>query len=510
MKNNVKFSMLLLAVCICLGCFVSCGKGGNPSETATVGNPVTGGTPTDTNPEFVYPYPELNCNNETITIRGLSWLWDMYIFLDASNTGDKLDREIYARNMGIEARFNCDIVVKEFLWNWDMDEYINNISNSLQSNLDAWDVIYIPLNQRPDLITMGYFQDLKTIDGLQLDQPWWDAELNSTFELADSLYFASSPLQLQAFDSAWAMFFNETLLNDRGMENPRDLVASDEWTLARLNELCVEGANVNSAPSFYYGGGTGDQIYGISAHPLLSDKLLYAAGEQYVAKDGDGMPVFRADTESFYNAAKILADLLGQERNIRASYTDMVAYENGEFGETGGYVYIFVQDRAFFMGAEIKASRVIKNNEMDTVSYGIVPLPKRDSSQLSYETPVVETLLTMTIPVTCRDTEMVAQVIDAMAYESFANVLPVYYDQLLYRGYTAEDAPIMEILRSSRGVDMAYYYGWIDELCVVVRDSIFGGNESVSSMVQGEKQTVNSLIGKWLKKIQEMKNPVGA
>ena len=504
MKSNIRFPVISLVAFLLLGCLFSCGKKQEPSDGIDTTVPdVT--VEESGEPDFEYPYPDLDCNNETITIRGLSWLWDMYIFLDASNTGDKLDREIYERNIGIEKRFNCDIVVSEFLWNWDMDEYINNISNSLQANLDAWDVVYIPLNQRPDLITMGYFQDLKTLNALQLDQPWWDTELNNTFEPQDSLYFASSPLQLQAFDSAWAMFFNETLLKDRGMQSPRELVASNEWTIEKLDELCAEGANINSAPSFYYGDGKGDQIYGLSAHPLLPDKLLYAAGEQYVLKNSDGIPTFRADSETFSNMADQLAALLGQERNIRASYTDMVPYENGEFGETGGYVYIFVQDRAFFMGAEIKTSRVIKNYDADTVSYGIVPLPKQDSSQASYYTPVVETLLTMTIPVTCRKTEMVTQVIDAMAYESYANVLPVYYDQLLYRGYTAEDEPIMEILRSSRGVDIAYYYGWVDTLAEKVRDSIFEGNGSISSVVDGEKTGINTMIDSWVKKLQEMK-----
>ena len=282
-------------------------------------------------------------------------------------------------------------------------------------------------------------------------------------------------------------------------------MTSDEWTIEKLDELCVEGANINSAPSFYYGDGKGDQIYGISAHPLLPDKLLYAAGELYVLKNSDGIPTFQADSETFGSMADQLATLLGQERNIRASYTDMVPYENGEFGETGGYVYIFVQDRAFFMGAEIKTSRVIKNYDADTVSYGIVPLPKQDSSQTSYYTPVVETLLTMTILVNCRKTEMVTQVIDAMAYESYADVLPVYYDQLLYRGYTAEDEPIMEILRSSRGVDIAYYYGWVDTLAEKVRDSIFAGNGSISSVVDGEKTGINAMIDSWVEKLQEMK-----
>ena len=118
---------------------------------------------------------------------------------------------------------------------------------------------------------------------------------------------------------------------------------------------------------------------------------------------------------------------------------------------------------------------------------------------------MVETLLTMTILVNCRKTEMVTQVIDAMAYESYANVLPVYYDQLLYRGYTAEDEPIMEILRSSRGVDIAYYYGWVDTLAEKVRDSIFAGNGSISSVVDGEKTGINAMIDSWVEKLQEMK-----
>ncbi len=503
MKRNVRFSTFLLSLLLCFGAFAGCGKKDKgPGETLEVQG---SDAPTEeVSGEFVYNYPQMDCNETALRFYNLSEMWDMYVYLDAPATGDKLDKEVYNRNERIRDRFNCEIKIDTFQWISGLDAYVNSIEKDVINSMNSWDVIYFPINRRPDLITKGYFLDLESINYLQLDREWWDRELNDTFELSGKLYFASSPLQLQAFDSAWAIFFNQKLITDHeGMPDPRTLVQNNEWTIAKLDELCLEASNTNGATDFFYGDGNGGQIYGISAHHDLPDKMIYAAGERFVEKNSDGIPELAANGETFGTVVTNLAKLLGAQHNLHAASTDMVKNESAYWGNTAGYVYTFVNNRAYFMGGEVKSSRVIKQQDTDT-SYGIVPLPKASSSQPEWYTPVVENLMVMTIPNTCTKIEMAGVILDAMSYESYAKVLPVYYDRLLYQGYTPQDKPIMEILRSSRGVDIAYFYGWNKDLVTDIKERIFDGTGEISGKLESEGEAITAKIGIWLESLQNI------
>ena len=506
MKKYIRFLLLMLACAMLVSTFAACaekGKSDDSDATGSDGNVI--GAESET--EFVYEFAATDFQEgDEVTLLGLDYLWDMYIYLTADVTGDKLDSAVYKRNEKVANAMGISIFVDETQWEYDAQfvTYINKIQNAINTDMSNWDVIYLPINKRPDLITQGLFQDLSDIETIQLGRDWWDPTLNDVFEFSNRLYFASSSLQLQSFDSAWGIFFNEDLINSHeGMKDPRDLVNNNQWTMETLKEMCAQAANKNSSESFWWYDGTGDQVYGIAAHPNLPDKLLYATGERYVVKDSDGTPSYAAGGERFVNVVQDMASFLSYEGNLEASSEDMRQSSDG-YIKGGGYVYAFANDRAYFIGAEIKTARVLKSNDID-ISYGLVPLPKYDAAQQDYYTPIVETLLVMTVPATCTRSEDVGAVVDALSYYSYVDVLPVYYDQILYRGYNEEDAPMMDIINNSRGVDMGYFYGWNDTLAEQVRDRIFDGSADISGTLISEKEAIITAMRDW----QEMFKKLG-
>ena len=138
------------------------------------------------------------------------------------------------------------------------------------------------------------------------------------------------------------------------------------------------------------------------------------------------------------------------------------------------------------------------------VSYGLVPMPKYNDQQQSYDTPIVESLLVMTIPVTCKREENVGAVLDALAYYSMTDVLPAYYSNILYRGYDSADEPMFDILKKTRGVDMAYYYNWNAELAEQVRDRIFDGTGAVSDQLANAATQIPTRIATWRKTLEKL------
>lgn len=450
--------------------------------------------------EWSYDYGDLNYSGRDIRFMTLDYLWDMYIYLDRDvDDTDRLDAAVYARDRFIEEKYGCKIDVYEQQWNWSIPGYANEVYKVLASGDDMYDVIYVPINAQPSIIIEGRLYNLDGVKTLQLEEDWWDNSINDGYRIGDNLYFASGSLMLQSFDSAWAIFFNQKLINEYKLDNPYDLVKNDGWNLDKLMEICRGVANVNSSGSFEWGNGDGDQLYGISAHPNLPDKLIYASGERYVKEDGDGKLYFAAgESQRFVDVATKLMNFLSFEGNLRAS--------SEELGKEGaGYMYPFVNDRAVFLGAEIKTGRFLKSKGYET-EYGIVPLPKYDANQKEYYTPIVENLLVFTIPTTCRNPEEIGTIIDAMTYLGYTDVLPEYYNQTLFRGLNNdEDGEMLDIISGSRGVDIAYFYGWNPDLAWKIGNSIFTSQSDFASSIAEEKEAIALKISDWLEQLKNIK-----
>lgn len=226
--------------------------------------------------------------------------------------------------------------------------------------------------------------------------------------------------------------------------------------------------------------------------------MIYASGERYVKEDKEGNLYFAAaESERFVNVATKLMDFLSYEGNLRASSEELSQ-------ENAGYIYPFTTDRAVFLGAEIKTGRYLKQKGFET-EYGIVPLPKYDENQTEYYTPIVENLLVFTIPTTCTNPEEIGTIVDAMTYLGYTDVLPEYYNQTLYRGLNnEEDGSMLDIISSSRGVDMAYFYGWNTDLAWKIGNSILSGQLDFSSSINAEKDSINQKITDWLTQLENI------
>ena len=495
-KMKKRIFAAALAVVLFGSVFVGCksDKEKNPKNTNESGNPTT-----EASTEWSYDYGALNYGGKNIRFMTLDYLWDMYIYLDRDiDDTDRLDVAVYNRDRHIEEKYKCKIDVYEQQWNWSIPGYANEVYKVLASGDDMYDVIYVPINAQPSIITEGRLYNLENISSLQLNRDWWDNSINNGYRLADNLYFASGSLMLQSFDSAWAIFFNQKLIEENKLDNPYDIVDQDNWTLDTLMGICRSVANINSSSSFEWGKGDGDQLYGISTHPNLPDKLIYASGERYVKEDKEGNLYFAAaESERFVNVATKLMDFLSYEGNLRASSEELSQ-------ENAGYIYPFTTDRAVFLGAEIKTGRYLKQKGFET-EYGIVPLPKYDENQTEYYTPIVENLLVFTIPTTCTNPEEIGTIVDAMTYLGYTDVLPEYYNQTLYRGLNnEEDGSMLDIISSSRGVDMAYFYGWNTDLAWKIGNSILSGQLDFSSSINAEKDSINQKITDWLTQLENI------
>ncbi len=483
----------LLAAMLLAPSLASCGN--ETVETAAETAAPTGETvAADAETEAGWQYPDKDYSGKEYRILNLDQLWNMHIQMDAAElTGEPLNDAMYNRNRTIEEKLN--VVINEKAMENDSSNTITRITdmaqNTIMAGSDEYDVMMLPVNQNISLVTQGYLLDLKQIDGLNLDETWWDQDVIKDTTLHGKLYFASGASTLMAYDSMWCLFFNESMMEDYDLELPYDLVREGKWTIDKLTEYCAAVANLNDDASFTWNK-DGSCIWGISGHVHCAVKFYFGAGDRNVTVHDDGNITFTLESDHFYKIIDKLAILLNGKTGmtLNASTTDFDA-------EAGGYVYVFNNRRSMFMTGEIKASLLLRDME-DT--FGIVPFPKGDEMQESYHTNLVNQMFYLTIPTTNTDLDLTANVSEVMAHDSHEKVIPVYYDTIVeHKGLRNENSiDMLDIMRQTRGADIAVIFAWNAALEEQVRTKLFAGDNQVASVVAAQKPTVEAKIQEFL------------
>ena len=104
----------------------------------------------------------------------------------------------------------------------------------------------------------------------------------------------------------------------------------------------------------------------------------------------------------------------------------------------------------------------------------------------------------MVIPVTNPDPNTTGAVMDAMAYVSYRDVTPVFYDVTLsQKGLRNEESiEMLKLIRDTQYFDAGIIYGWTSALNGAIISAVDGGNSSVASIIERYKKQIDSSIQK--------------
>lgn len=421
------------------------------------------------------------------TIFNAATQFNCYIRLDfEEQTGETLDDAVYERNSLIEDKLNCVITEYQFDggtdWGTMQQNTCSHITQMVMAGDCDYDAAYLPVSFQPGVVTGGYLTDLYTIPELQFGEEWWDNVINDSLTINGKLYTASSPLHFMSLDLAWVLLFNQDMMDELAMEYPYDLVREGKWTLDKFNEYITGVANLNGDSSFTWDS-NGSAVYGIAEHTGSPTAFIYSAGNQLLERDGESFK-FVGNTERMYNTVDKLRSLF----NVSSGN----AYQSNAAMETqSGYLYAFSVDRALFITCELKATLELR--DMNS-TFGLLPLPKYDESQPDYITSVNHITAFLTIPVTQPDMSRAGTILNALTYESWKSVLPIYYDvSVSQKGLRNDDSiEMLDIVRSNRGVQFSEVFGITTEL-----------STSIQTVVNSNQDTIASTIAAGIPKVEE-------
>ncbi len=472
-KYDTKWTALLLAAGML--CLSACG--GSSGDTTTTTAPE--GT-SDTAPaEEEYDFGDYDFEEREFSILNFDSIWNTYVRLDFDSvTGEVLDDAVYNRNRRIEEKLNFKLkeIKQEYTSTTVLMEMVNQ---SVMADDGDYDAAYLPIYYQPGILAANCLIDLKTLPGLQLDQPWWDHDLNDSLTIEDKLFMASGPLHLQTLDLAWVLLFNQDMFDDLGLAYPYDLVREGKWTLDKFEEYVKATCSLNGDESWAFRE-DGDCVYSIAAHGGAPLAFNYAADNHLIVRDGDDYKVV-FDTERTFDTMEKLMEIF----KTSAGY---VLFDNTATNSSY-YIRMFKIDRAAFLTCEVKAV----NEERDMEStYGLLPNPKFDEAQEKYHTNTTNGAMYLTVPVTQRDPEFAGVVLDALTYESWKTVLPAYYDvRLSQKGLRNDDSiEMLQIVRESRGVEFSQILGLTKDFYTQHSSMVKNENNTLASYAASQKDLV--------------------
>lgn len=440
--------------------------------------------------DYSYPYPTEGYGGEEFGMLNIEDIYTMHCQIDREQlTGDVLDDALFNRNKLIETKF--DIVLKEHLVTetWEFKTCPAEAQKAILAGDSEYDVMFIPVAGSSGLITDGAFIDLKTVDSVQLDKPWWYSSYNDAFTLNGKLYGAMGGAHLCIHDGTRVIAFNSDMMKTLGLDLPYDIVREGKWTLDVFNTYLTAAANLNGDDSAAWLK-DGKTVYGFTNNQNSVVKFMQGFGENMVEMK-NGKLVYTAGSERFHDSISKLAKVLtvSDAKGINAPNGDDSVSDDGN----PGYLYIFTSKRALFSDAEVNKFQGFRTLDFE---YGIIPYPKYDENQENYYCDTWQGAPAAFIPVTSKDPEKVGLILDAMAYEGERTVVPAFRKFTVEQKGLRNDDSIEMLEIVTKNIVPVYYalYGISDEIYTQAGKDIWLGENSTASVAASEKTKIETQI----------------
>ena len=495
MKKN-RISLLLCAAILALN-VISCGDAADTTQTEGTKAPAdtAGDTAAVTEEEetvIPYSYELSDFGGYEFVIMNEGEIennWANPLIAPTETNGETINDALYNRKVAVEEALNITIREEGV----DGDTIASKTKKAVTAGDAAYDAVQNRNNDIGALVTNGYLIDMRSIDAMHFDEPWWDTAVCDTATIDGKLYFASSDISLFPFEATWVLYFNETLLNQYDIEYPYDLVREGKWTLDAFYEIVRAGTNVSSTT--YSPGGS--DIYGIVTHNQFMGALIAGSDEKFLSVDESGYPRALEITDRFYDVAQKITRIT-QDKNM---YVDRVVQTLVTPSTDSTTEFMM---GTFLFNAEtlghISKLRSFEDN------FGVLPMPKYDEAQEDYVSMMATWgVLLTTVPKTNTETERTGMILDYLAYQSYISLMEPYYDSFLtQKGARNEDsAEMLSIIRDTRDVNLGYLFSWSNSMEEPIREQLMKGSTEISSIIAKYQEKVQTSIDKSMKKIME-------
>ncbi len=401
-------------------------------------------------------------------------------------TNDPIKDAIYNRNAAVEELLGVEInrVTAEH-----MTGLQNKVDIMVNSGDETFDIVAASVYYGTPMIQKGQVYNLydNGIDKyLDATKPWWSQYWIEEAEMGDRLYCITGAPALSLSRLMFVMYYNKTMGENHGIEDLYTVVEEGRWTIDYCSEL-VSGI---------YRDLNGDDLkdeedeYGLAINHYENCDMFWSAFDMsMLTKSEDGWFELASQDKEKISIAVDKVFALIRENSGTYDTIDTKGFDVARDMFSNGTVLLAALHLSY---AESEQFRNMQDE------YGIIPVPKYDEKQEDYYTYAHDQYSVFMIPITVHDPEMSGAVLEAMAYESYKTLQPVYYDIVL-KGRYANDPQsrrMLDTITTNTKVDASWIYGIMvnQPAADVFRGPIYSGDKNFASKYASQERVMPKVL----------------
>lgn len=290
---------------------------------------------------------------------------DSTVFVASEDRAGVINASVDERNDFLRSKYGAEIVAVQK----EEAAVADELKKAIESGEEYADLISISAKKTVSLYLSGLLYDMNTLPNFNIDSEFFDKNNAKTLATNNSLYILADPTNL-VYNETYAMFFNRTLIESSGAENPESLVKQGKWTWDKFLEISKTAArdvyNKSSADikkdTFAYGA-----YYGEGTYPLV---MWTSAGNGIVGNSYKSPVGFSMSVDAIEN----------QARNLKRYYDTKgkAPFEGDEA------LKAFKAGRLVFFCNKLDYLYAFRDGKEAGSNFGVLPLPKLDESQEKY------------------------------------------------------------------------------------------------------------------------------
>jgi hypothetical protein len=452
MKRIIAF---LLCCFLLAGCAQTAvtenGQEDTPAVSGSVSDEMTPPEPEETNIPSNVPDVDLDgflfsmLRSSTFVEKGV-WTEEL--------TGDAVPDAIYDRNIYLEDHYNCKLEVLESAevhpGKTDVVTYVKSGDDTVDAVFDGGECI-ANLPQ--------YYRNLNDLPYFSFDMPWWNKDFNEGITIAGKLNLTVGAAQTSAKQFVYHVIFDKTVAENYGIgaNSFYEMVREGRWTLDRMAE------NAELVKSDLNGDGKYDHndLWGLIGENYVSWTMALGAGFRCAEKDENDLPAVTFGSEANISIMDKVLRLAGN-RDTALFAQRMTGVDN--VWTTLGQMNVSSGQWLFRIGSLGDGLREMEDD------YGVLPAPKYDENQSRYyHDASLGNSPTLAIPVSATDADTSALLMEAMTYESFYRVIPIFYQNYLETKLVRDEDSVemLRIVHNSLYYDIGALFNWSDMRMII-------------------------------------------